>query len=96
MKFTVRISDRALRDITGARDWYDDQVSSLGQEFGVQLDLVFQRLAEQPLMFGMIHRHVRRALTRRFPYAIYFVIDDDRVTILRVLHQARKPSAWKR
>ena len=96
MKFTVRISDRALRDITGARDWYDDQVSSLGQEFGVQLDLVFQRLAEQSLMFGMIHRHVRRALTRRFPYAIYFVIDDDRVTILRVLHQARKPSAWKR
>ena len=57
---------------------------------------ISDRAAEQPLMFGMIHRHVRRALTRRFPYAIYFVIDDDRVTILRVLHQARKPSAWKR
>jgi plasmid stabilization system protein ParE len=43
-------------------------------------------------MYQVVHEQIRRALTRRFPYAIYFVIDEDRVSVLRILHQARDPS----
>ena len=40
-------------------------------------------------------RAVRRALTRQFPYAIYFSIEDDTILILAVLHTARDPAEWQ-
>jgi plasmid stabilization system protein ParE len=48
------------------------------------------------LLFQKVYRDVRRALTRHFPYAIYFVVTADRVSVLRILHQARSPEEWQR
>ena len=35
-------------------------------------------------------------MTRRFPYAVYFVVEESRVSVLRVLHHARDPREWRR
>jgi plasmid stabilization system protein ParE len=79
MSSIVRISPRARDDIREARDWYEAQSSGLGEELGLELDALFGRIVDQPLMFPTVHRNVRRGLVRRFPYAIYFVLEDDRV-----------------
>jgi plasmid stabilization system protein ParE len=39
---------------------------------------------------------VRRALLQRFPYAVYFILDDQIIVILAILHQRRDPAVWKR
>jgi len=52
-------------------------------------------LGDRPLIYAKIYRDVRRATTRRFPYAIYFVVEGDRVAVLRILHQARDPREWQ-
>ena len=56
----------------------------------------YYRIAEQSLLYQQVHREVRRALTRRFPYAVYFIVEGDRISILRVLHQARDPDEVRR
>ena len=38
---------------------------------------------------------IRRALTRRFPYAVYFSVDDDLIVIIAVLDTARDPAEWQ-
>jgi plasmid stabilization system protein ParE len=43
-----------------------------------------------------VYRDVRRALTRRFPYAIWYRTRDERVTVLAVLAQACDPARWPR
>ena len=68
---------RARDDVRGARDWYDEQSAGLGDDFGRELETVFEHLATNPLLYRVIYKDVRRALTRRFPYAIYFVIEGD-------------------
>lgn len=40
MIFSIRISQQASGDIREARDWYEDQVSGLGEQFGRELDSV--------------------------------------------------------
>jgi toxin ParE1/3/4 len=37
---------------------------------------------------------VRRALARRFPYAVFYLVERDRVVVLAVLHQAVDPARW--
>ena len=83
MTFSVRISQQANGDIREARDWYEEQLGGLGEEFGRELDTVLSQFYEQPAIYPIVYRNVRRALTRRFPYAIYFVAEVDRITVLR-------------
>lgn len=87
---------RAVAEIQEAHDWYETRGKGLGQEFLDELEPVLAVLEEHPLQFPIVHGDVRRALTRRFPYAIWFRIRDERVVVLAVLHQARDPARWPR
>ncbi|WP_267896728.1 hypothetical protein [Jiangella anatolica] len=38
---------------------------------------------------------VRRAVLRRFPYAVFYELGES-LEVLRVIHTARHPEAWRR
>jgi toxin ParE1/3/4 len=49
------------------------------------------------LQFPAIHKSVRRALLRRFPYALMFVIETDgTVTVIACFHGSRDPMRWQK
>ncbi len=91
----LRIRGRVREDIRETRDWYDSKIPGLGRRFGVELDTVIRSLFARPEMYRPVHGEIRRAMTRRFPYAIYFIVDGDLISILRVLHQGRNPREWQ-
>jgi plasmid stabilization system protein ParE len=95
MSFRVAIRSRARDDIHSARDWYEERSPGLGSRFGAEVDAVMLSIGERPLIYAKIHHDVRRATTRRFPYAVYFIVEGQRVAVLRVLHQARDPREWQ-
>lgn len=82
-------------DIHGAAFWYDERQAGLGRRFLAEVDHVFERVVESPTHFPRIENHVRRALLRKYPYAVYFRFDRAQVTILAVLHCRRDPSGWR-
>ena len=44
----------------------------------------------------MLYQNVRRILTRRFPYKLFFFIEADRVEVIGVVPAKRHPRVWKR
>lgn len=88
----VRLEAEA--DIESAVVWYERQVRGLGARFLDALDDVQARIGGFPLHFPEVAPDVRRALLRRFPYAIYFVAQAERVVVIAVLHQHRSASTW--
>lgn len=64
-------------------------------EFTLELDVLYDRIAQNPRQFPEIGDGARRALMRRFPYAVYFVTTEEAPVIIAVLHQHRRPEAWK-
>lgn len=92
---TVVRSREAERDIEEGAFWYEQQRAGLGVEFVLELDVVLERVETVPRQFPEIEPRVRRALLRRFPYAVYFVIDEEAVGVFAVLHQSRDPEIWK-
>ena len=46
--------------------------------------------------FPVVYQDVRRALTKRFPYGIYFVLDDSRIIVIAIFHAKRNPKTWQR
>ena len=95
MSFKVTIRSRAREDIRETRDWYEERSPNLAVRFGREIDEVMLAIRDQPLIHAKIYLDIRRAMTRRFPYAIYFIIENGRIVVLRVLHQARDPQEWR-
>ena len=90
----VIIRPSASADVREAAFWYEAKREGLGSEFVLELDALYDRIAQHPLQFPEIGEGTRRAVLRRFPYAVYFVADDAPV-VLAVLHQHRKPQTWR-
>jgi plasmid stabilization system protein ParE len=88
---TLVVRPEAETDLDEAFHWYDAQRAGLGQEFLDEVSRAFARIAKQPLRYAFVHREARRALLRRFPYAVFYVVRDGRVMALAVLHQRRNP-----
>ena len=68
---------------------------SLGLAFYAEVASAIQGIVENPFLYRVIDEDVRRCLTKRFPYAILYSIEDHYILILAVMHCSREPSYWK-
>ena len=82
-------------DLSEAYDWYEDHRSGLGEEFLSCVDACIQGIRRMPEMYGKVHEGYRRALIRRFPYAIYEYTKQV-VTVYCVLHTSHDPGKWRK
>jgi plasmid stabilization system protein ParE len=85
VKYSIILRRLAERDLTDAQDWYDQQRAGLGTELHTAIDQLFARLAENPWIYPQVHDDVHRAVLRRFPYLVYFLIEGSNVIILAAL-----------
>jgi toxin ParE1/3/4 len=96
MNRIVRLREEAERDLAAAASWYEQQRMGLGHEFLEEALASFRRIAEQPLTYPVLHRSTRRALMSRFPFGIYFRVEDERIVVFAVMHGSRHPHRWQR
>ena len=89
------IRPEAEADLANARDWYERQRAGLGAEFLLCVEEVLERIGRTPEMYMAVHHDVRRALTRRFPYAVYYRIAGNDVVVLGIFHTRRDPREWQ-
>jgi toxin ParE1/3/4 len=83
-------------DVEAAFEWYENEQSGLGVEFLDELRATYNRITDGPLKYQDLRGGIRRALLRRFPYAVYFAIEGDVVVVVAVLHVSRDPAEWQR
>ena len=86
----------AAADLERAYVWYETERAGLGEEFLDEVYTSVQAVLERPESFPILHRETRRALVRRFPYALFFRVVGERIVFVACFHVRRNPSAWKR
>jgi plasmid stabilization system protein ParE len=92
----VVFTPAAREELIGAQDWYENEVPGLGQHFVAAATAAVERIARNPLQFPIVHRQIRRALLQRFPYALFFMQEqDDSLTVLACFHGSRDPMRWQ-
>ena len=89
MKWRVIIRERAEGDLREARDWYERQKTGLGQEFLTEIRITFQLLLDDPKRYPDYYRGFRRVLMRRFPYKLFYRLEEDQIMVFRILHSHR-------
>jgi plasmid stabilization system protein ParE len=49
-----------------------------------------------PESYPIVYEGFRRALVRRFPYAIFYESEDQAITVFGAFHTSRNPAKWQR
>jgi toxin ParE1/3/4 len=95
MTLSVVWLPEADADLKEARVWYDNVRPGLGERFAYAVEDTVETISEGPLQFPVVHRKLRRAGVRRFPYGILFEVQESRVVVIACLHGRRDPQRWK-
>jgi plasmid stabilization system protein ParE len=98
LKLTVRISDEADAEMAEAARWYERNRVGLGLEFLAAVDAAVTRIEENPRIGsrppGVDDDEIRRVFVRRFPYHVVYIELPDRLQVLAVAHDRRRPAYW--
>ena len=86
---------QAEAELLDARDWYEDQRPGLGSAFATEVETALGGVLQAPQAYPRVQGEIRRALVRRFPYAIYFRAMPDEIVVLAVIHGRRHPRRWQ-
>ena len=89
--FQILLRRAAEIEILEAFIWYEEQFENLGFEFLQKLDEAVLPLRRHPQSYQIIHKNIRRVLLRKFPYGIFYIVENDKIIILACLHQKRYP-----
>jgi len=85
----------AVAEFCEARAWYDSRREGLGDEFVECVEAALASAERAPEQHQRVHGDIRRILVRRFPYGVFYVIENNTLVVLAIFHCAREPIIWK-
>ena len=86
----------ATAEFVFATDFYEAQRDGLGVAFVAAVDSALAVIADHPEAFAAIvpGSPFRRSLVRRFPYSIFYSVEDGSIRVYAIAHQKRRPGYW--
>lgn len=96
MNFTIHIRPEAEIDIEEASLWYQKQQVGLGDKFLDEIQQSVKRIGENPYLYLVVHKNVRRTLLHKFPFALYYFVEENSLIIIAVMHGSRHPKRWQK
>ena len=90
---TLEAADEELHE---AKEYYELQRQGLGLEFVEAFEEAMGRIVAFPEAWGLIADKVRCCIFKRFEYGVIYVVRDETIFVLAVMHLKRRPGYWKR
>lgn len=93
MTYTLRFIPEIEEDVINSYVWYETKSRGLGEDFLRMFYACANEISWNPLLYPKVYQDFRRRLLRRFPYAIYFTIENKQIIVFGLFHCARNPQA---
>ena len=95
MNYQIIIRPEAEAEISESYAWYEERLAGLGSDFILCIDAIFNSISRSPNQYPVVYKSVRRAITRRFPFEVFYLINERRAVIIAVFHAKRNPKRWQ-
>ena len=98
MYYKLIITDDADNDIENAMDWYENKQKRLGKKYLLSVKACTKLIVKNPFAFAAIYIQIRKANTKKFPYSLYFSINEigKEIIVFAVIHNSRSEKNWKK
>lgn len=95
MEFEVIVKTPAEQDITDTLEWYIEQAEHLSVEWLADFELNLKFIAQNPQLFQKRYGQIRIVFLEKFPYGIYYTVQEKTIFVQAVLHTSRNPKIGK-
>lgn len=98
MIYEVKLIPMAYTDLQKAKRTYREISEKLSLDFRDEVEREIEYIKSHPKQYQIKFRALRQALVYRFPYAIFYLIEEDkkRVVVFGILHTRRSPNLIKK
>ncbi len=96
MKYKVIVRPEAEDDLKEAFSWYEDKRTGLGYDFLLQVDAGISFINRNPEVHPIEYKGTRKHVIKRFPYKIIYLVEEENIIILAVIHGKRRPDLIKK
>lgn len=93
MTYRVKILPSAYTDMREAKKWYSEINKDLAIDFKEQVNSEIDHISLNPEHYQKRYKQFRLSHLKRFPYSIFYIVDQKRkqIVIVGVLHMKRDP-----
>ncbi|MCC5609308.1 type II toxin-antitoxin system RelE/ParE family toxin [Nostoc sp. CHAB 5834] len=95
MNYVLVFRPEVREELNDGHSWYESQKPGLGDEFLDCVDETVNRISQISESYVIVYADIRRAVVRRFPYAVYYRIVSSRVIVTAIFHGCRDPKSWQ-
>jgi toxin ParE1/3/4 len=90
----IEFHPSAAQEAIEASKWYESLKIGLGSDFRREMGRVLERIAAYPKIYSE-DEGVRSAPLSKFPYMLIYQELEDRIWIVAVAHNKRRPNYWQ-
>jgi plasmid stabilization system protein ParE len=91
----VVLTAEAREELREATRWYAARSYRAARRFVDAYKHARQLVQDGAEQWAEIEPGVRRVLFHKFPYALLYALEDDKVVVLAVKHHKRHPDYWR-
>ncbi len=93
MKF--RLDPAARDEYREAAEHYLKESPRIAAAFVDQVEATIKLVRKKPTTWRVLHQNVRRCLVRRFPFGVYYTVENDEIVVWAIMHLHRRPGYWQ-
>lgn len=93
MMYSLHFLPEVEEDVMSGYAWYEAKLTGLGGDFNRIFYASAIEIQRNPLLYPKVYQIFRRRLVKRFPYAIYFAVEHEKITVFGLFHCARDPQS---
>jgi toxin ParE1/3/4 len=86
--------DEAQSEFDDAFDYYEALSTNRGSDLIHDFDQTINRILEFPESGSKLSRRTRKAVLKKYPYNIIYLIHESVIYIVSFMHQKRDPDYW--
>jgi len=92
---SVIFHKEADAEVAEAALYYEKKSEGLGFSFLLELNRCLDLIIANPKSYQLVSKEIRRKPFKRFPYSLLYAITSDRIQVVAVAHQKRRPNYWR-
>ncbi len=94
-QFKIELSDEAENDFDKSYQFYANENEKIADSFYKQINNGFEKISQNPLANSKVYKEIRKHVTKKFSFVIYYQLKDLIVQVIAIFHTSRNPSIWQ-
>ena len=98
MEYKLKLLPIVYQDLRKTKKWYLGINTALGEDFKLKVNEELDYIKQYPRHYQKRHKELRQAIVARFPYTVYYLIEEELkiVVVIGVLAQKQSFDRIKR